>query len=324
MEPPFPLLRLPKNVIIKVIKNFPLNQLFVFSLVSTKTKNLVTSLGLKASDVDIIFWRGIRVIVFIGKSHLVLDFYKDSIDLNAAVDITLPVAAYVVCEGPRTQSTTPLFNFSDWLNHIKTVFCCNQPSKVFFCLGCERLEIDSLKEIIGNANKLILSTSLTDDESRKVLKCFNTLNELYLYKNPFENACQIQQIFIQNCEIVEFFGVYSLDDMLMVNSEQVKFWRPISLKQFNQFMKHWIRGSNPRLQRMYLPIDKTDFVNGKIYLKGIRCMKMSEEAKREIRRKHDLSSYADVIKIRRKDGTPAVIGINEFDDILAIRLIVLD
>ncbi|EFO90295.1 hypothetical protein CRE_23054 [Caenorhabditis remanei] len=324
MEPIFPLLRIPKNVIIEVIKNFPLNQLFVFSLVSTKTKDLVTSLGLEASDVGICFWSGIRVIVYIGENHLVLDFYKDSNDLNAAVDITLPVAAYVVYEGPRTQSTTPLFNFSDWLNHIQLVICCNQPPSIKFDRGCERLGIDSLKEIVGNVNKLVLMTSLTDDESRKVLKCFNAASELYVYKNPFEDIGQIQQIFIQNFEIVEFFGFYSLEDMLTVNSEQVDFCSSTTQKQFNQFIKHWIRGSNPRLQRMYLPIDKTDFVNGKIYLKGIKCMKMSEEEKREIRRRHDLPSYADVIQIRRKDGTFAVIEIVELNDILAINFIVLD
>ncbi|EFO94471.1 hypothetical protein CRE_13398 [Caenorhabditis remanei] len=144
-----------------------------------------------------------------------------------------------------------------------------------------------------------------------------------LGRNPFEEACKVQRLFIQNYKSIAFHDVFSLDDMLSFNIEHVHFTRPISQKQFNRFLKHWIRGSNPRLQRMFLSIDKNDLVNGEIHLKGIRCMEMSEEAKREIRRKHRLSVSVDMIQIRRKDGTTAVIGTNDSGNILHVRFIVL-
>ncbi|EFO94602.1 hypothetical protein CRE_06131 [Caenorhabditis remanei] len=322
MEPTFQLLRLPENVIIEVIKNFPLTQLFEFSLVSSKTKNLVSSLELEASDVHILICRSIRVAVYIGENHLTLDFYRGSNNQNAVADMTLPVDAPIDFEGTRIQ-TSILFNFSNWLKHIQSLFCLNQPLNVFFYHGCERFEVQSLKDAIGNVNFLSLCNQLTNVLSREVLKHFNTPSRLFLWKNPFEEACQIQQIFLQNFETISFRNFFSLDDMLLANSVRVDLWHPISQKQFNQFVKHWIRGSNPRLQRMDLPIDKTDFASGVVYLKGIKCMEMSEDAKKEIRRKHRMSVNADMIQIRRKDGKNAVVGTEDSQDTLLIRFVVL-
>ncbi|KAF1760313.1 hypothetical protein GCK72_008561 [Caenorhabditis remanei] len=324
MEPAFPLFRQPKNVIIEVIKNLPLKQLFKFSLVSSETKNLVSSLGLEASDVDINIWNTIRVAVRIGINSLFLNFYNDSNDPNVLmpIDINIPVAATCDYEDTKLQSSTP-FNFSNWMNHINTVFCYTKPLNVYFYRGCERFEIEPLKNTIGNVNFLIVFAEVTNTCSKKVLKTFNAPSELFLHRSPFEDTCQIQQIFIQNCEILTFVDEYSLDDMLLVNSEIVSFSRPISQKQFNQFVKHWIRGSNPRVQHVFLSIDMADFVNGEVYLNGIKCMGMSEDAKREIRRMHSLPMYVDIIQIRRKDGTAAVIGIRKSENILDIHFVVL-
>ncbi|EFO90306.1 hypothetical protein CRE_23084 [Caenorhabditis remanei] len=308
MEHTFPLLRLPENVIIEVIRNFAFIQLFEFSLVSTKSKDLVTSLGLKKSNVDIGVSNLLRVSVISGENYLRLTFYDEPKYQNelSPIDITLPVAAYVRYEGVRIQSSTPL-NFSNWFNHIKTVFCFTKPRNIRFSPGCERFDLQLLKDTIGNIHVLFLNRRLTDVVSRQLLTQFNTPKILFLCKNPFEEACQTQQVLIQNFETIEFDDVYTLDDMLLVNSEKVRFAHPTTQNQFNRFLKHWIRGSNPRLQRMSLAIDNFDFVRGEINLNGIRRMEMSEEAKREIREKHSLPIHVDMIKIKRNDDIPAVI-----------------
>ncbi|KAF1760342.1 hypothetical protein GCK72_008591 [Caenorhabditis remanei] len=220
------------------------------------------------------------------------------------------------------QASTP-FNFSDWMNHIRTVFCFTNPQNLSFYGGCEKYEIELLKKTIGNVNALFVSRLVTDVMSRTILKHFNTPSRLFLWKNPFEEACQTQQIFIQNLQFMEYHDVYSLDDMLLVNSENVDFCRPTTQNQLNQFLQHWIRGSNPRLQFMFLLINNTDVASGAMYLNGIRCMEMSEDAKIEIREKHKLSVDVDMIKIKRKDGTHAVIGTNESDNIIFFHFIVL-
>ncbi|KAF1760298.1 hypothetical protein GCK72_008545 [Caenorhabditis remanei] len=325
MEPTFPLLRLPENAIVHVLKNMNLNQLLIFSLVSSKIKRLVTSLSIEANDVTIAIFSKISVIVHTTKSHLTLNFYDDSNNQNEVlpVDISLPVAASFNNEDRTIQSSTP-FNLSDWLHHIQLVLCCNQPLNIYFDLGCERFEIESLKEIIGSIRTLIPNHLLTNDSSRNVLKCFNTPNKLYLFKNPFEDTSQIQQIFIKNYNGIVFRDVYSLDDMLLINSEEVNFYRPISQKQFNRFVKHWIRGSNPRLQYMFLKIDKTDFVSREMLLKGIQCVDVGKEKQQEICQNHSIGivSYY-MVAIRRKDGTPAVIATKEFQNVIFIRFIVL-
>ncbi|EFO90265.1 hypothetical protein CRE_23081 [Caenorhabditis remanei] len=269
-----------------------LTELWQFSLISTKTKNLVKSLRLKACEVDIRIHGSKDIVVYTRTSHL-----------NMAI-----------------RSLT-LVNFNKRLNHIRTIFCYSPPPNVCF-YGCKQNEIELLKDIIGNANVLYVYRGLTDVLSREVLKQFDTPNRLDLDRNPFKDTCQIQELFIQNFETIVFYDVYSLDDMLLVNSEEVRFCCSTTQKQFNQFLKHWIRGSNPRLQRMNLSINKTDVASGEVYLKGIRCIEISEDAKREIRQKQEHLS-GGMVQIRRKDGTPVVISTYDAPYRHHIRLIVL-
>ncbi|KAF1760299.1 hypothetical protein GCK72_008546 [Caenorhabditis remanei] len=322
MEPTFPLLRLPENAIFNVLKNTNLDQLFIISLVSSKTKSLVTSFGIKARDVHIGISRRIRINVYTTKSHFTLSIYNDPNDKNELfyADITPPITDYFKYQSRRIQTTTP-FNFSDWMKHIQLVFCYSQPLDLGFYQYCERFEVQSLKDAIGNVDVLSVAGQVTDVYKKEVLKCFNAPNELFLERNPFDEVCEIQKLFIQNYKMIAFPGVYSLDDMLLVNSEKVRFTKPISQKQFNQFLKHWIRGSNPRLQYMFLSIDNTDSVSSEEPLKGIDCFDVAEEDQQEICRKYRIKSYY-MVAIRRKDGTPAVIAAEDFLNVLCVRFIV--
>ncbi|EFO90309.1 hypothetical protein CRE_23056 [Caenorhabditis remanei] len=298
---------------------------FDFSLISTKTKNLVTSLELRSISVEIKICRVIRIFVYFGKTRFQFIIYNFSNDLDGELpaDITLPVAAaFFDWPGPIIQLTTPLLNFNNWLNHIRTVFCYTLPLCISFSRGSERFNIGLLKDAIGNVNFLLVLEQSTGIQYKNILNHFNTPSRLFLYRNPFEEVSEIQKFFIQNFQSLAFHDVYSLDDMLLVNSERIEFSRPISQKQFNQFVKHWIRGSNPRLQHMALAIDKTDSMSRDVLLKGIRCVEMSEDAKREIRENHRLLNV-DMVQIRRKDGTPAVIATNDEDVGPNIHLIVL-
>ncbi|KAF1760319.1 hypothetical protein GCK72_008567 [Caenorhabditis remanei] len=319
----FSLFRLPENAIIHVLQNMEINQLLIISLISSKTKQIVTSLGIEARYVGINIYRCIWVTVSIDKNHLNLTFYNDSNNLHelSPVDITLPVSAHSEDQGIRIPSSTA-FNFSNWLNHIKTVFCWIKPPNVYFSQGCERFEVQSLKNAIGNVDALSVSNQLTNILSREVLKYFKTPKKLTIGKNPFEETCEIQTLFVQNFRTIAFHEVYSLDDMLSLNCKKAHFTHLISQKQFNQFVKHWIRGSNRRLQYMTLSIDATDFANGKVYLNGIETMKMRKIEKKEIRRAHRIL-IRKMIRIRRKDGTPAVIGTVKRENILYVHFIVL-
>ncbi|EFO94597.1 hypothetical protein CRE_06117 [Caenorhabditis remanei] len=316
MEHTFPLFRLPENAIIHVLQTMGLKQLLTISLVSTKTKRLVASLGLKACDVFIEISRVIRLNVEIGGSRFVLDFYNDS---NVQNDITLPVDAFFQLEFKRIQSSTP-FNFSDWMNHIRTTFFCIKSPSVCFDQSSERFDIGSLKNAIGNVDNLSVTYEVTDVFTNEILKYFNTPNELSLERNPFDEACEIQKLFIQSFEFIEIDNVHSLDDMLLVNSEKVYFYHPTTQKQFNRFVKHWIRGSNPRLQRMSVSIDITDSVGREVLLKGIQCVGVPEEDQLEICRNYNSNN---LVQIKREDGTSAVIAMNRIEVILNVHFIVL-
>ncbi|KAF1760301.1 hypothetical protein GCK72_008548 [Caenorhabditis remanei] len=322
MEPTFPLFRLPENVIIEVLRSTDhAEQLLIFSLVSTKAKNLVTSLGVRAR-IFVEIYAGISLSVRFGPRSLWgFGFRNDSNDQYAELDITRPMCPNYIFPYKITQQSTP-FYFSDWLDHIRTIFCCTEPPGVAFWQGSERFELELLKNTIKNVSCLTISDEITDIQSKRILNTFENLNQLNLYRNPFEDTCQIQQIFIQNFGMIRYRDVYSLDDMLLVNSEKVKFWRRISLIQFNQFLKHWIRGSNSRLQRMDLNIENSESVSRDMLLKGIQCVDVAKEEQLEICRKHRIASDY-MVKIIRKDGTPAVIATTNDGNYPNIHLIVL-
>ncbi|EFO94507.1 hypothetical protein CRE_13340 [Caenorhabditis remanei] len=307
MEPTFPLFRLPENVIIEVIKNWWINELFDFSLISTKTKNIVASLGIEADYVRIHISLDVDITVYYGLCITSLVFYNDLVDQDALIhlDSNQPISAYYHYKNRTIRSSAP-FSFNNWVDHIRTVFCYSKPPNVVFWTGNRKFEMESLKNTIKSVNQLYVSGDNTQSRSREILEHFKNANELSLPTNPFEEACEVQKYFIQNCNSLIFRDFVSLDNMLLVNSEKVEFSRLMSQKQFNQFLKHWIRGSNPRLQCMTLPINKIDSVNGEVYLKGINCIEMSEQSKKEIRQKHGISDI-EMVQIRRNDGTTAVI-----------------
>ncbi|EFO94584.1 hypothetical protein CRE_06104 [Caenorhabditis remanei] len=317
MEPTFPLFRLPENAIVHVLQNINSDRLFIFSLVSTKTKNLVTSLGLRAVSVYIRISFEICLNVNFDTSGWNLIFSNGSDDQNAEFDITLPISASTFSLHQPFQPSTP-FNFSDWLNHIGTVFCCTNLLTVQFGAGSEQFEMESLKNTLNNVNGLAITEGVTDIHSKQILNSFKDLNELALESNPFEDTREVQKFFIQNFEKIEFRDVYSLDDMVLVNSEKVRFTHPTTHKQFNRFVKHWIRGSNPRLQDMFLSIDNTNSVSREVLLKGIHCVDVAEEEQQNICEEQGIvSDY--MVEIRRNDGTPAVIATKDFENILYIR-----
>ncbi|EFO94593.1 hypothetical protein CRE_06106 [Caenorhabditis remanei] len=299
MERSFPLFRLPENAIAQVLQNMNSNKLFLISLASSKSKNLVTSLGIRACDVEIRISREISFSVRIGVFLLNLILKANLNDQNAALpaDITLPVDAFLSLERKRIQPSIP-FNFGDWMNHIRTVFCYTNPQSLGFYQDCERFEVQSLKNTIGNVDVLYVASEVTNVYSKEVLKVFNASNKLFLERNPFDEACEIQQFFVQNYKRIGFRDAYSLDDMLLVNSEKAKFTHPTSPNQFNQFLKHWIRGSNPRLQNMFSLIDNTNSVSREVLLKGIQYVDVAKEVRQEIYQKHSINSV-HMVQIRR-------------------------
>ncbi|KAF1760310.1 hypothetical protein GCK72_008557 [Caenorhabditis remanei] len=287
--------------------------LLIFSLVSSKTKNLVTSLGLRASSVYIDITYDIGITVYIGRFGWILVFRNISNDENVEFDITRPISPSCLCLGKTFRL------LSNWLDHIRNVFSCTEPLDVAFRPGSDRFGMESLKKMMKNVTCLTITAGVTDIQSKIILKSFKNYNELTLRINPFEESCEIRKFFIQNLKFFGFYDVYSLDDMLFVNSEQVYFRHPTTQKQFNQFTKHWIRGSNPRLRDMSLSIDNS--VSRDVLLKGIHCVDVAEEKQEEICRKHKIvSDY--MVEIRRSDGTPAAIATKDFNNVLHIRFFV--
>ncbi|KAF1760496.1 hypothetical protein GCK72_008745 [Caenorhabditis remanei] len=324
MEPIFPLFRLPEKVILEVIKNFGMNKLFEFSLISTKTKNIAALLGIAAQTVCISIGRFVFVTVYVRPSNMEITFFNDLVGQDSLIhlDSNQPISAYFSNYYNRRVRSSTLFSFNNWLDHIRTVFSYSKPQDMTFLRGNDRFEVESLKNAIKSVDQLFLTGENSESRNRELLEHFKNANKLILERNPFEEACEVQKYFIRNFKSIAYCDDVSLDDMLLVNSKRVEFSRPISEKQFIRFLKHWIRGSNPRLQFMNLYIDIADLVNGEVYLKGINWIEITEESKKEIRQKHGIYDN-EMVQIKRNDGTTAVFVLYEFETFISVCFYVL-
>ncbi|EFO90308.1 hypothetical protein CRE_23095 [Caenorhabditis remanei] len=292
---------------------------FVISLVSTKTKNLVSSLGIE-TEIHFTVSSSITVRVYFGDDSMDLDFYQH--DQNRPVNFILPTATLCDYEKRTMQLTIP-FNFTTWKTHIQTVFRCNQPVIVHFRRGAETFDIQSLKQAIGYIDEILVNERLNDGCSRQVLRWFADTKNLFLDRSPFETPLEIQQIFMQNYDKLVYCGLFSVDDMLILNSERTELTHPKTQKDFNRFIKNWIGGSNTRINFVSLLIHKTGFDVENTYLDGIRCMVVNEATEKEIREEHEFPDGVDMNQIRREDGTTAVVVAEHLMTVLHVHFIIL-
>ncbi|EFO94595.1 hypothetical protein CRE_06133 [Caenorhabditis remanei] len=105
------------------------------------------------------------------------------------------------------------------------------------------------------------------------------------------------------------------------------FAKPPSVRFYHEcerFDAQYLKEAIGNVDVLRVDSEQSTFASGEVYLKGIKCIEMNEEAKQEIREKHRLMDSVDMIKIKRKDGKIVVIGIKDSGDTLFVHFIVLD
>ncbi|CAL2038309.1 unnamed protein product [Caenorhabditis brenneri] len=318
MQPTFPLLRLPNEEHLAVLRQMGSNHLFLLSLLSKRAKILVTSANRKAKSVFVLIERKIQFLCPMfqrPKFDMQLHIWRKP---NDPPRVRKPkyVEIFNYSKDDKTiECVQEEYEIKDWLAHLCQVFH-RKYHDIIIWPHASRYDFDSVYEHFKNPGHLHLHTSGDPEFDRKVLKKFVPRSQLSLNSHIFPNGRAPENIIIQNHEIFYFYDDHEnmnvpLNDLLCNNSREIiTDGLSISQRDLNKFPKLWIRGSNPRLQR--LRIGEVSF-NYDDVLRGIQHFVVPDNQEKVF--KASIDPLYDLVVIggremRRMDGTVARIVVD--------------
>ncbi|EGT56730.1 hypothetical protein CAEBREN_10808 [Caenorhabditis brenneri] len=289
-----------------------LNQLCL-SLISRKTKDLVKSVQINPSRLHVVV--GERIRLDMPPYGFVLSFYEerqDNMRMLVKPDkvwISLRDFSVRKSQNPDIRLTNHL-EIREWYEHILYILSIRQAALIGFYQGCERFDLGMIKSIFGKIDDLTFYFGRPRSHAREVLRTFiSDIKQLRLVWNPYPRGdTGFQKMLSQNLDELDLGSHHSferlhLEDLLICNAHHIKFASNQQFENINKFLKLWIKGANPRLQKLI--IEQRTHFNEEI-LKGIKII-------REIPREEDIGYEENVdwrfayrtraVDIKRCDGT---------------------
>ncbi|EGT48981.1 hypothetical protein CAEBREN_12013 [Caenorhabditis brenneri] len=317
MPPKFPLLRLPNDERLAVLRRMESIHLFILSLASKQAKILVTSANRKAEAVAISIERIIQFSchMFQGAGFAVkLSIWKTS---NEPRKVEKPKYVSILQNSRRAKPIKlkkEEYEVKDWLDHLFQIFHQKDHSLTFGRHG-SCYDLDSVYENFKNPYHLRLSGTGNAEYDYRVLKMIIPRSSILLNSRILENGRPPRDTLIQN---YDSFVCYKnsqllswkrpLDDLLCANSREIE-TQGFSETDINKFLKLWIRGSNPRLESLLILNVPFDYDN---VLRGIQNCVLSGDQENvfKVYTVLDGTVMTGAREIRRMDGTVAGISID--------------
>ncbi|CAL2038307.1 unnamed protein product [Caenorhabditis brenneri] len=320
MPSTFPLLRLPNDERLAVLRQMKSNHLFLLSLISKRAKNLVILRNRKAAAVVVSVKRKIQFSchTFQGTGFAVkLSIWKTS---NEPRIVKKPKYVTIFEKSWRAKPIkykNEEYEVKDWLEHLCQIFHQKNFELIFGQHG-SCYDLDSLYENLKYPSRLDLHGTENTDYDNRVLKMIIPRSEIFLDFGIFENRRPPKHILIQNYDVYNchensqlLSWTRPLDDLLCANSREISTnISRFSEKDINKLLKLWIRGSNPRLQTLSIFNTQFDYDN---VLREIQNCVVSEDQE-NVFKSYTVLDDIDVKgarEIRRMDGTVAGIVIVE-------------
>ncbi|CAL2038308.1 unnamed protein product [Caenorhabditis brenneri] len=311
----FPLLRLPINARLVVLQQMRSNQLFFLSLLSKRAKILARSANRRAQFVYVSIARNVHLICPMPQGprlEMQLSLWKKP---SAPPKIKKPkfVRIYKSMRNNKTiKWEQKEYKIKDWLEHLCQVFH-RKFHDIIFWPHASRFDFDSVYRHFKNPSHLCLHGTGNTDYDNRVLKMIIPKREMSLDFGNHPNGQLPKNILVQNYDIFNCYGnnqvmnqSFLLNDLLCINSREIRINQPdFSLTDLNKFLKLWIRGSNPRLQR--LQIRNLAFEDD-VVLSGIHNFILREDQVKVFKSYIEPSYDVDVkggIEIYRMNGTVA-------------------
>ncbi|CAL2052581.1 unnamed protein product [Caenorhabditis brenneri] len=323
-----PLHQLPDGTFLRVLRNMDVHEQLAYSLCSKNAKKAIELLDLKARYISYKFSANIGVVIEFGNSQFMTyslhdDFFPNN-QLIASKDITVYVGRSI---GNREQWTWNLknFEFEKWIHHFFEVLHHPRVDTIDFSgRSIDDNFIESVQKVmIGLQIGCFSLYDLTDNFVEKALERFLNYEKLFLGRIPFGRD-RLNKVLAQNLTetCIAKADTLEIDQVLLTNSKKIELFRSqYNEKDFNRFLKIWIRGSNPRLKHFsaWGQLENDSF-DKNVILKGIQYNQIPLDSK-EVYREYVTDNYECVetklaggFRIQRCDGTTAVIVVTEEDN----------
>ncbi|EGT45758.1 hypothetical protein CAEBREN_04949 [Caenorhabditis brenneri] len=321
-----PLLQLPNDERLQVLRCMDRMSLLFFSLISRNTKDLVRSLRVKPITHHRFFSSNLPPVQIgfsdtIGLSmrcwDITVSFYKEQQDNMKVLEKPNKVWIKVKeSDGLNTRYTEIEFlspmEIKEWYEHILYIINeSRQATQMILYQESDRFDMEIAKTVFGKINYLTCFFSRPNNHGRNVLRIFGPeLKQLTLTFNPYPRGdTRLRKMLIQNLDILDLGGHNSfkrlnLRDLLICNAHRITFSLNGKFDKINQFLKLWIKGANARLQKLAIE-QRTNF-NEEEILKGIRIIReIPQEENIVYGEKFDyrFAYRTRAVDIERYDGT---------------------
>ncbi|CAL2038312.1 unnamed protein product [Caenorhabditis brenneri] len=320
VAPSFPLYELPKDELRWVIRFMDPNALFKLSLLSKRSKDLVTSRNWKAVRITILVSQSIQIRCSLNRfSGVICYLQTDNSSLKKIINPSEISILEPSRERKRYQWKIEGFEAMDWVNHFRTIF---HQKEITFSLfrDASQFDLDSLcQQFPAVPSFLGLQECVDFDFNNRVLKMLAPKQMLLVSTAVFENKTTLHEALVQNIDELDIGGSdqkLTLDGLLCSNSKRIRsdVWR-ISSNVLNKFLKLWKSGSNSRLEQ--LCVSFIDLQGLEVLMKGIPHRVVSREENEQ--RRFKLSNgriealEGEGMDFNRFDGTKATVCIKERD-----------
>ncbi|CAL2038404.1 unnamed protein product [Caenorhabditis brenneri] len=298
MTSTFPLLALPINAAKKVFEHVEIIELIILSTRSTRTKHLVKSVKLPVPRIEFNAHLGCTIALS-PRGDILFGLSEPEID--SLVPSTLRIRLNF-SDAP-SYFRKPGFFVREWLEHFMCIF--NQPL-VEARFGLSQFSRYTLEEACKLLGGLTIGRLSMYENAGEIIKRFPVMDTLHVNKSDLEPDLSedfIKKILIGNIRSVELMRAIPLDlnTLLMMNTiDVISNQSLLTNKELNTFLKLWLKGSNPNLQKLhlrYLGLHHRTF-DKNVILKGIKHEEVNEED-------FVLMNTGPIHYIKKRDGTLA-------------------
>ncbi|CAL2038530.1 unnamed protein product [Caenorhabditis brenneri] len=319
-----PLHLLPDEAYLSVLRNMGICAQLAYSLCSKNTKKAIKSLKLKAEQIHFYVCALTKVEINFGNSIQFASYILR--DNNFPNNLIVARKEIRVQGNPFGNQVQWSWNFKnleleEWVHHFCEVLHHPRIDELVFSgRSIDDNDIEPVQKVIKGFQlvSLVLYDNLTNDFARKALESFPNYENLFLDLIPIDSH-KLKKLLVQNLKLLSIGEAERLkiNQVLFTNSERIQLKDSrFTEKDFNQLLKLWIRGSNPRLKHFYTwgqPQLGGHSFNKNAILKGINYVQIPldcQEVYREYvteNNHHNGTKLAGGYRVWSFSGTTAVI-----------------
>ncbi|KAF1745937.1 hypothetical protein GCK72_022385 [Caenorhabditis remanei] len=325
MTTAFPLLSLPDKALVLVAGCMKYTEIVLFSLASNKTKEVVKSLNLSVKHVSVTIKDIIRILFDTdddSPSSMVWSFYPrednaghEPIPVYMPACVSVASVRDIVTQQNLMKYQNPGRSIREWVDHAQYIFSIDKIGCLSFKNETCQFDWISLKNVFGkiDISMLVFNELCSLKCAQLAVRHFSSARCVTAFCSSFNDPSGYRNILIQNFDALvlgyeDMSLKIGLDDLLLMNSKKISIQsETLTDKMINQFLKHWIEGSNPRMEKAHFNFVNNQIVTKETILKGLQYQGMLlDEVNVNEQNK-------EVYYIFRRDGTAGLISIERDD-----------